>query len=93
MSDTIRRTVGKLVDTGKLDEMGQPITYWVRARTEVLCCGNWLDCSNFTNTCECGTDYNMSGQMLAPRSQWGEVEGDQPSDCVGPFTADDLDDL
>lgn len=26
----------------------------------------------FTNTCECGLEYNSCGQLLAPRSQWEE---------------------
>lgn len=25
-----------------------------------------------TNTCDCGREYNMSAQLLAPRSQWEE---------------------
>lgn len=29
-----------------------------------------------TNTCECGADYNMSGQRLADRGQWGEETGE-----------------
>lgn len=28
--------------------------------------------SGFTNTCECGIDYNWGGQELAPREQWGD---------------------
>lgn len=39
-----------------------------------------LDC--FTNTCECGRDYNMSGQLLAPRSQWGYETGETASDIL-----------
>lgn len=35
-------------------------------------CGDKVELSGFTNTCECGADYNMSGQRLAPREQWGE---------------------
>lgn len=54
-------------------------------------CGREVLCAEFTNTCECGIDYNMSGQMLAPRSQWGEETGERPEDCVGPFDGDDLD--
>lgn len=36
----------------------------------------------FTNTCECGVDYNMSGQELAPREQWGEETGESLSDIL-----------
>lgn len=41
------------------------------------CCGEkvWLD--GFTNTCDrCGRDYNMSGQLLAPRQFWCEGTDD-----------------
>lgn len=37
---------------------------------------------SFTNSCDCGADYNMSGQRLAPRSQWGEETGESYSDIV-----------
>lgn len=57
---------------------------WVRAKVEVKCCGEWLDCDRFTNTCElCGTDYNGSGQQLAPREQWGEETGETADDLIG----------
>jgi hypothetical protein len=46
-------------------------------------CGQEVSLSGFTNTCECGLDYNMSGQMLAPREQWGEECNEQWSDCYG----------
>jgi hypothetical protein len=44
-------------------------------RREVLCYG-------FTNTCDCGADYNMSGDRLAPREQWGEETGESPTDVA-----------
>lgn len=57
---------------------------WVRGKTEVKCCGEWLDCDRFTNTCElCGSDYNGSGQQLAPREQWGEETGETADDLIG----------
>ena len=57
--------------------------------TEVKCCGQWLRCDLFTNTCEtCDADYNMSGDRLAPRAQWGEETGEQYSDIVGGFLDD-----
>ena len=60
------------------------------AKVKVIqCCGVDLECPNFTNTCSnCGTDYNWTGQSLAPRSQWGEETGEHPSDCVGSFYDD-----
>jgi len=45
-------------------------TFFVCARARCEC-GTCLDLDSFTNTCEgCGRDYNMSGQLLAPREQW-----------------------
>ena len=51
-------------------------------------CGGKIYLANFTNTCDCGRDYNTSGQLLAPRSQWGEETGEHWSDCY----SGDLDD-
>lgn len=45
-------------------------------------CGRQVWCDGFTNTCECGADYNSSGQLLAPREQWGEETGEHWTDCV-----------
>ena len=36
----------------------------------------------FTNTCECGADYNWAGQELASREQWGEETGESLSDIL-----------
>jgi hypothetical protein len=45
----------------------------------ILChCGREVLCTGFTNTCECGADYNSLGQRLAPREQWG-YETDESS--------------
>ena len=49
----------------------------------VRCCGAWLACTAFTNTCAaCGTDYNTAGQRLAPREQWGEETGEHWTECL-----------
>lgn len=45
-------------------------------------CGELVTCTGFTNTCDCGTDYNHAGQMLAPRSQWGEETGESANDII-----------
>jgi hypothetical protein len=46
-------------------------------------CGSEVHLDGFTNTCEkCETDYNMSGQELAPRRFWGEETGEHWSDCL-----------
>lgn len=44
-------------------------------------CDRELECWRFTNTCDCGTDYNFSGQRLAPREHWGEETGEHWSEC------------
>ncbi len=47
-------------------------------------CGDEVTLYGFTNTCEkCGADYNSSGQLLAPRSQWGEETGETAADILG----------
>lgn len=45
-------------------------------------CGRKVHLASFTNTCECNRDYNMSGQLLANRSQWGEETGESLSDIL-----------
>lgn len=45
-------------------------------------CGRKVCLDGFTNTCQCGADYNMSGQRLAPRSQWGEETGESLADIL-----------
>ena len=46
-------------------------------RTAGACaCGRTVVCRGFTNACACGRDYNMSGQALRPRSEWGEETGE-----------------
>lgn len=48
-----------------------------------LCeCGHQVKLLEFTNTCVCGRDYNASGQLLAPRSQWGGETGESISDIL-----------
>jgi hypothetical protein len=50
---------------------------WVEASVGRCECGEEVSLGNFTNTCDCcGRDYNMSGQLLADRSQWGEETGE-----------------
>lgn len=48
-----------------------------------LCeCGCTVELAHFTNTCAgCNRDYNMSGQRLAPREQWGEETGEHWTEC------------
>lgn len=40
-------------------------------------CGTELTLySGWANECTCGTEYNGSGQTLAPRHMWGEETGE-----------------
>lgn len=43
-------------------------------------CGLHVALQGFTNTCECGAEYNSAGQELAPRECWGEETGEHPAD-------------
>ncbi len=62
---------------------GVRILRWnVREPAVGLCeCGKEVELSHFTNTCECGADYNFAGQRLAPREQWGEETGEHWTEC------------
>ena len=45
-------------------------------------CGRAVALEGFTNTCDCGADYNSAGQRLAPREQWGEETGETAADIL-----------
>lgn len=45
-------------------------------------CDREVTLGGFTNTCECGADYNWGGQLLASRSQWGEETGESLEDIL-----------
>ena len=70
---------GKLIDRGIQTYHGRYTTPAIG-----LCevCGRRVELDGFTCTCECGADYNSSGQRLAPRSQWGEETGESLSDIL-----------
>jgi hypothetical protein len=54
-----------------------------RTRLQIRCaCGAKLTCMSFTNTCDCGRDYNTAGQLLASREQWGEETGETAGDVL-----------
>lgn len=57
---------------------------WARIidRWGICTCGREVSFQHFTNTCDCGRDYNSSGQELAPRSQWGEETGESLADIM-----------
>jgi hypothetical protein len=69
----------RTVEEERASRYGGTYTAFVK---EVRCCGQWLRCDRFTVTCDgCGTDYNQSGQALAPREFWGEETGEHWSEC------------
>jgi len=53
---------------------------WVEPAVGRCYCGRAVILYGFTNTCECGREYNWAGQELAPRQQWGEETGENPAD-------------
>ncbi len=61
-----------------------PLTIEARQERVEVCavvqcdCGRKVTlCSGWANECDCGAEYNGSGQLLAPRAQWGEETGEQ----------------
>jgi hypothetical protein len=56
--------------------------YYQPAVGECVHCKRHVTLGSFTNTCLCGADYNMSGQLLAHRSQWGEETGETADDIL-----------
>lgn len=78
---------GIIVPMGMMEVENQK---WRPTHTEVHCCGNWLNCDGFTNTCpHCNADYNSNGQILAHRSQWGEDTGETYADFAVVGVNDD----
>ena len=65
-----------------------------RRFVEIKChCGEYLTCNLFTNACDCGRDYSVSGKLLPNRSQWGAETGESLSDILAadtnPFGSDE----
>lgn len=70
---------------GKLKDQGirEVIYPWVTSRIGRCDCGEEVFLDGFTNTCDkCGRDYDISGNLLAPRSQWGEETGESWMDII-----------
>ncbi len=61
-------------------------------RVITCACGRKVACTGFTNSCECGADYNRTGDRLTPREQWGEETGEHPTDIlrIDAMSIDDL---
>jgi hypothetical protein len=72
--------------SGKFDVRREGVvdySYYYTSPKEGKChCGRIVQLDHFTNTCDCGADYNSSGTLLADRSQWGEETGEHLSDIM-----------
>jgi len=69
-------------EMNKIDDQFESLEWKRHKRGYIKCsCGKMVACNAFTNTCECGVDYNFAGERLAPRSQWGEETGENWTDC------------
>jgi hypothetical protein len=77
--------------TGKVLSRSIQANRWSYTTPAVIrcVCGAEVELHGFTNTCdECERDYNMSGQLLADRSQWGEETGESLSDILMSGSSD-----
>lgn len=55
----------------------------IKEKTLDCSCGKELICDDYlTNTCDCGRDYDYSGNNLSPREQWGSETGEHYMDIV-----------
>ena len=74
-----------MADIIRYEKVFRPRGYWYHEFTApvIKCaCGAEVVCEYFTNVCTCGRDYNTCGQLLAPRSQWGEETGEHLADIL-----------
>ena len=84
----------QLVQAGTVLDMGLVRHEWTYRHPTVIACDRCqkpvqLD-DAFLSTCSnCGADYSGSGQLLAPRSQWGEETGECLSDILNGGGLDD----
>ncbi len=82
----LENLIGCLMGTNSTVYMG--INEYTHSYTEPavgLCdlCNRKVYLDGFTNTCDCGADYNMNGSLLASREFWGEETGEHISDILG----------
>lgn len=65
MAKIIRKEPRKVSPTGEVLST-YPVVLCPNCNAEVHCQDGWA------NSCSCGTEFNGSGQTLAPRHMWGE---------------------
>ena len=78
--ETCRAGEGGVVSRGVID-----YTRTIKEPAVIRCgCGQRVELDDaWLNSCDhCGRDYNGFGNLLAPRSQWGEETGEIASDMV-----------
>ena len=83
-NDAQRANYALALDATKYRAEGVRVDEWTYRIPAVLkCdCGREVRLDGFTCSCDCGRDYNSSGSLLAPRSQWGEETGETAADIL-----------
>jgi hypothetical protein len=78
-----KETTERLCRCGKMMQRKTfDFSKWIPGYIVIRCaCLETVNCTNFTNTCSCGRDYNFAGTELAPREQWGEETGETRMEC------------
>lgn len=76
--------------SGEYDVTPQSVKDYSHTYYEPACgkcdCGRIVELFDpMTNTCDCGLEYNCVGQLLAPRSQWGDEWVVQPEEDYGLY--------
>lgn len=63
---------------------------WHPGFHEVKCCGEWIACYKWTNTCSCcNRDFDSSGSELADRRFWGEETGETADEILRGIVQDE----
>ena len=82
-NDTGFQNLMMIIESGDYNLRTHEYTSYQRVPAKGKCCNKWLELDGFTNTCpHCHSDYNSAGQLLAPRSHWGEETGEHWTDCI-----------
>lgn len=82
LSGEIRLAAGKYPVQPVPDVEDDSRHYWEPAIGLCDRCGEEVHLDGFTNTCECGADYNMSGSLLSSRENWGEETFETAADIL-----------
>lgn len=75
-----RANANGIYQPGRVEKFDRAVFEYAEGRCE---CGEIVILDRFTNPCDCGRDYNMFGQELAPRDQWGEETGETEAVLYG----------